>query len=699
MNFLNRQMFQDGRDVNQEFITIASGRTIPVDVNEFKDQIANLTDSEVFALTKDVAAGNRQASSAVTQILNEEASFRDVPFFPGQYSFGAQYDDTLRVAPKVLGPVVRSIFGTTTSERTRDALPQGLENIGIGGNIKNITEYDSDLFDTSMSNLKDKRNLNIPSYKNLPYPFTEQAAETLFTRGGRSSEELDSVIRNLLNVTDEVDSLAGPIKQEPSVTNEDVDTSLAQEVMPEIVGLDLDLYSTQDQNFLEENPGITPEEVGFRPINYRDEFGELAPITAPSMSDFNPFEDNINLTEISQDLDSLSEDRESLQRKQDVQSRRAAYEQSMVGKDEFGFPVKKPERSSSISDFTAELAALKPVNVLKTEEDSKMEIEEKFLPTLPDIDLTITQAEADQINEEESKDSVTTKLNEPGFFGSNRFLDFIRNVGGELTRTGDMAQGLASGAAKAAEERAARELLADQEERKYNKEMELAVAKAKATADAAGSDLVMKPKDIRDLNTDLKTNMSDLEGGVAATGFVDLAIETLKEAMESGESVGGFFGAMKGFQDELLAFVGKESSFENQSAQTKINKLVEVVRQKNLQAILGESGRTISDKDRAIILKVFGDLNMKEDASITLGKLVASRQSLAQNNIKLKGLIEDDTAFMFTQGALGQGFGGKLLPDYQRVLQIDPLASQAAAILAQFMGETYYGGNIQEVDL
>jgi hypothetical protein len=34
--------------------------------------------------------------------------------------------------------------------------------------------------------------------------------------------------------------------------------------------------------------------------------------------------------------------------------------------------------------------------------------------------------------------------------------------------------GLASGAAKAAEERAARELIADQEERKYSKEIELA---------------------------------------------------------------------------------------------------------------------------------------------------------------------------------------------------------------------------------
>ena len=228
------------------------------------------------------------------------------------------------------------------------------------------------------------------------------------------------------------------------------------------------------------------------------------------------------------------------------------------------------------------------------------------------------------------------------------------------------------------------------------REIELAVAKAEATA---GSDLVMKTKDIRDLNTSLRTNMSDLEGGVAATGFVDLAIETLEEALETGEKVGGFFGAFNAATDSVSAFFGKDKSFADQSAQTKIKKLVEVVRQKNLQAILGESGRTISDKDRAIILQVFGDLEFTENPKTTLGKLKASRQSLAQNNIKLKSLIQDDTGFMFTQGTLGQRFGGNLLSDYQRVLQLDPLASQSAAILAQFMGETYYSGNIQEVDL
>ena len=687
MNFLNRRMFAGAGTVNQYYYVNNNNKQVPLDKDKLFQVLTTVRIPELEALI---------SNPDVTYSPETKELFRQI--------VGTRKAQVSRVSPSLMefGTNVPSISPGSALENIGGQLKDAsLELIERGANLGQMFMADSkgpqNIFQSERYPFDNPR--NVPGTMMSAPGFLPNEAASL--RRGYTDEQLSAILNRaqsgeIQDFQSEVDGFVSPAQ--PGVKSEvsDVDRSLAQEVMPEIVGLDLDLYSTQDQNFLEENPGITPEEVGFRPINYRDEFGELVPITASSMSDFNPFEDNINLTEISQGLDSLSEDRESLQRKQDAQSRRAAYEQAMVGKDEFGFPITKPERSTSISDFTEELAALKPVNVLKTEEDSKMEIEEKFLPTLPDIDLDMTQAEADQINEEESKDSVTTKLNEPGFFGSNRFLDFIRNVGGELTRTGDMAQGLSSGAAKAAEERAGRELLADQEERKYKREIELAVAKAEATS---GSDFIMKPKDIRDLNTDLKTNMSDLEGGVAATGFVDLAIETLKEAIENGESVGGFFGAMKGFQDNVLAFVGKERSFEDQSAQTKINKLVEVVRQKNLQAILGESGRTISDKDRAIILKVFGDLNMTEDASITLGKLVASRQSLAQNNIKLKGLIEDDTAFMFTQGALGQGFGGKLLPDYQRVLQIDPLASQAAAILAQFMGGTAYGGNIQEVDL
>jgi len=691
MNFLNRQMFQDGRDVNQYYyVNKQSNLQTPLDKDKLFEVLTTVRIPELEALI---------SNPDVTYSPETKELFRQI--------VGTRKAQVSRVSPSLMefGTNVPSISPGSALENIGGQLKDAsLELIERGANLGQMFMADSkgpqNIFQSERYPFDNPR--NVPGTMMSAPGFLPNEAASL--KRGYTDEQLSAILNRaqsgeIQDFQSEVDGFVSPAQ--PGVKSEvsDVDRSLAQEVMPEIVGLDLDLYSTQDQNFLEENPGITPEEVGFRPINYRDEFGELVPITASSMSDFNPFEDNINLTEISQGLDSLSEDRESLQRKQDAQSRRAAYEQAMVGKDEFGFPITKPERSTSISDFTEELAALKPVNVLKTEEDSKMEIEEKFLPTLPDIDLDMTQAEADQINEEESKDSVTTKLNEPGFFGSNRFLDFIRNVGGELTRTGDMAQGLSSGAAKAAEERAGRELLADQEERKYKREIELAVAKAEATADAAGSDLLMNPDKIRELNTDLKTNMSDLEGGVAATGFVDLAIETLEEALETGESVGGFFGAFNAATDSVSAFFGNDKSFADQSAQTKIKKLVEVVRQKNLQAILGESGRTISDKDRAIILQVFGDLEFTENPKTTLGKLKASRQSLAQNNIKLKSLIQDDTGFMFTQGTLGQRFGGNLLSDYQRVLQLDPLASQSAAILAQFMGETYYSGNIQEVDL
>ena len=62
----------------------------------------------------------------------------------------------------------------------------------------------------------------------------------------------------------------------------------------------------------------------------------------------------------------------------------------------------------------------------------------------------------------------------------------MRNVGGELVRTGQFGEGLASGAAKASEERAARELMADKEERDFASKMKLARAEAALDAFAAG---------------------------------------------------------------------------------------------------------------------------------------------------------------------------------------------------------------------
>ena len=673
-------MFADAGAVNQYYyVDKKNNQQVPLDQNQLLQVLSSVRIPELEALISNPDV----IYSPQTQEL-----FRQV--------VGTRKAQVSRVSPSLMefGKNVPSISPGSALENIGGQLKDAsLELIERGANLGQMFMADSkgpqDIFQSERYPFDNPR--NVPGTIMSAPGFLPNKAASL--KRGYTDEELASILNRaqsgeIQDFQSEINDVVG--STEPStdvadtaIVTEANDIRMDGSMVPQPKGPDLAKIAAENNMTIEQVERIVAEQ---NPL-LEDSFDE------PNFSSVDDFGNSLSSGETLSFSGGAPE----------MEARRLAYEKSLIGVDEFGFPIerpdainKKPERPTSISDFTEELASIKPVNVLKTEEDSKIEIEEKFLPTLPDIDLSITQQEADQINQEESSDPVNRKLKEPGFFGSDNFLNFIRNVGGELVRTGQFGTGLASGAAKAAEERAARELMADQEERKYQKEIELATAKARATA---GSDLLEKPKDIRELNTQIKTNMSDLEGGVAATGFVDLAIETLEEALESGESVGGFFGALNAAGDSVSAFFGNEKSFADQSAQTKIKKLVEVVRQKNLQAILGESGRTISDKDRAIILQVFGDLELTEDPNVTLGKLRASRASLAQNNIKLKGLIEDNTSYMFTQGTLGQGFGTKLLPQYQRIRTLDPLASQAAAILAQFMGETIYSGNIEEVDL
>ena len=563
-------MFANGGDVLKGYITFDDGSTITVDPNQFKQQISGLTDSQVFAFAKDVRDGNRVISEDLKSILDQEANFRDVPAFPGQYSFGAFFEDTPRVATRIVGPIAK--FGVEaaklfTSPRTRQGLPALLENVPFPeGDLKNITEYDSDLF-----------------------PFNEESVESLFLRGGRSPEELDYGIRSLFDVEEET---------------------------------------------------VIPDE-------------EQIPETIVTAKRIDPIE--------TLDLD------------------------------------ERPEVPKTIADFSDDIA-----KDLEDLESDVATLNKDFIPKVegPDSSIvSITQKDADEINkgkdladvDDDDEDSVNTLVNKPGFFGSDRFLNFIRNVGGELVRTGQFGEGLASGAAKAAEERAARELLADQEKRKYEREIELAKAKAGASA-------VMKPEKILELSDRLNKDIGEFKGGLAATGFVDLAIETILDAQERGEAVGGFMGWANAFVDKASAFLGASKDFEGLSAQEKVNKLVQVVRQKNLQAILGESGRTISDKDRQIILEVFGDLSLFEDPSITLGKLRESRRGLADSNSTRKQTIESGSGFLAQQGPYGMQFFTDLAPSLREILSINPLDSQSFAVLQRILGQASTGG-IPEISL
>ena len=646
MNFLNRRMFQEGGGANQEYAVLTDGSTKYYDPATFEQQLRSLSDSEIFALQNSATNQEISFTPGLSNILDSVVKKKRMPVY-------AEYEEIDELFPNnsirnvdpnygnelsygsVAGDYVRrakGIYGPALRGITNSLVSE--DTIDKYPFLKGISEYDSPYYGEGSGIIQDFR-----------------SAEA---RGGRTKEELDAIL------------------------GEGLQTIPGQEIQD----LQLEVDAIGEPSVVD-SPNLNL-------IEDLDEVGE--PDTART---FSP---------IDQEGKTLSFSGSA----PEMEAKRLAYEKSLIGVDEFGFPIERPgainqrpTRPLSITDFADELKELKPVNVLKTEIESKEEMQEKFLPdlkpTLTNVNTSITQKEADAINkkeQEERDDPVTTISNKPGFFGSDNFLNFIRNVGGELVRTGQFGEGLASGAAKAAEERAARELMADQEERKYSKEIELAIAKAKATYTPD----TMTIDKTAEYNEKVKKDITDFEGGLAGVGFVDYAIEIIEEAQAAGEAVGGFEGLMAKLVDKGLALAGMGREFDNLSADSKVAALTKVVKQKNLQAILGESGRTISDKDREIIERVFGDLSAFEEPSTTLGLLRESRRGLAAANAERYSRLTSNAELISRQGPEGARFYQQLLPSLQRVLGIDPYGNQAAIARARFAGQDPNAG-IQEIGL
>jgi len=120
-----------------------------------------------------------------------------------------------------------------------------------------------------------------------------------------------------------------------------------------------------------------------------------------------------------------------------------------------GVGVKLMDERSEEQQLADQAAILqKDINDLKVEEikAANEQIEEALQETAED-QVTDAGAQADQQQETTKKLSPVTSL-----FATPQFNDFLRNVGQSLVETGQFGPGLAQGAAKAAEERAAKEL-------------------------------------------------------------------------------------------------------------------------------------------------------------------------------------------------------------------------------------------------
>ena len=311
--------------------------------------------------------------------------------------------------------------------------------------------------------------------------------------------------------------------------------------------------------------------------------------------------------------------------------------------------------SSDLNEIENALEEIKPaetkVDTDKTKVDTETDVENKFaglnqdefieelepkLISLPDLigeededgiedgiedDSAIeTSIEGDPVistSIEENRriiggDPVTRKLQEPGFFGSDRFLDFIRNVGGELTRTGQMGTGLSLGASKAAEERAARELMAEQEERDFASKLRL--AKAQAALDAQVADPMSAADVVKyvEFEDEIGTALKNFDEDERILSDIN---QVLNEDAKVEEAFGtsGLFGQWK---DKIANAAGYgETEWDALSPEVRTQKVLEITAQRSVRNILGESGKTISNLDRQIVAQIFGEVTVFTSAA------------------------------------------------------------------------------------
>ncbi len=335
-------------------------------------------------------------------------------------------------------------------------------------------------------------------------------------------------------------------------------------------------------------------------------------------------------------------------------------EMEIVGRDEEGNPLPETRllQDPEIQDLLDEIKPIElKVDVDKTEADSLMDTELKFEGLKPGELKEGTEEIFESIRPGEDptkpiapimpigepapeKDAVTRKLEQPGFFGSDRFLDFIRNVGGELTRTGQFGTGLSLGASKAAEERAARELMAEQEERDFASKLRL--AQAEAALEGTG---FMDPTDankIVDQENALADNIQSFEKSRNTLSNLNKVIGILDEGGATG--LRGFFGeATDMIEAAIKSDTGK--SFEDLNPRTRANSLLKVLRQANVREILGESGKTISNLDRQIVEDVFGDIRFGTPVSVSIKKLEDSRKNILNGMMSTQNKIINSASF------------------------------------------------------
>tara|TARA_R110001592_G_scaffold348921_1_gene643441 strand:- start:3437 stop:5191 length:1755 start_codon:yes stop_codon:yes gene_type:complete len=382
---------------------------------------------------------------------------------------------------------------------------------------------------------------------------------------------------------------------------------------------------------------------------------ELASILKPPVQDFEKEIEAINTTPVTSmetsDINQSGITGEGVSftgDAQDLDERRRAYEQNLIGNDEFGNPIDDrpplPEMPPSVrNEIDKQLQQITPIE------------------SLVDVDLTEGESRLQDLLKFDSSDVViedpTDLYRAPppvvpkettGIFGSDRFLDFIRNVGGELVRTGQMGEGLASGAAKAGEERAARDLLAEEEKREFDKAKKLLLFEAGLTNEGQFMDY-KEANSIADAEEGVVTSLKNFQKSERTVQDLDAVFEDLKDPNAYGVT-----GWLSQSMTKIAVASGYKNikDWKNLDSATRINATLDVLTQQSVRDVLGESGKTISNLDREIVAQIFGNLTVFTTEADIMRRLTRTRTQIIETMEADKSRLTRDLAYFPRTGTV-----------------------------------------------
>jgi hypothetical protein len=285
--------------------------------------------------------------------------------------------------------------------------------------------------------------------------------------------------------------------------------------------------------------------------------------------------------------------------------------------------------------------------------------------------------------------------------GQERFIDpdnliaFVRNVGAGLSTTGQFGSGLTLGSKMAAEERAKRDILEEQQTAEMKKEEALLQKKFeldKKLLEMEGQEPELNVTQVASQSTKLAEEINAFNSNEQARGLVEASIMVLQDAIDNNEKLTGVGGFFNKLQDQLQALVSKQEGFDSLSARTKIDKLSEIVKLQNAREILNDP--RLSNFERQEIGNAFGELKTLEDPSVALGKFRNSLEVLKNANRSRQDLIKTLHEGLLKGGDDGLRSYGRTLSDVSEIQNIDLNISTAVETLNRLIQGQQFGTNV-----